>query len=471
MDVARRGGAELVVVDTSSLISGVYGQILKYHKMEVTRPEYVIGFERGEELDPLLGIARRFTPAPGRGLPGPPRGPAHHRRRARRDPPGPVRGLLLRQPAPLAGQADGVPALAAPRGRRGRPGRLLVGMEDGKLLRVGIGYLELAEDGSLRMISTVSEGRGRCASAPPASPPTGPRPPGSTSATCSAPSSRRGPRRPGGPWRVRLAPAGADRPRDRLGRGRRRGRRRVGPACRCSWARRRCGPGCRRPGWPRRSGAGRRAGRPGRRRHRGPGAVRVRPPGPRAVDAAAARPGRRRARPAGLEVAPCRGAGRGGAVRADQRRGIHRRHHHLEAWHHPPAGGRPARPRPDPAAGPPRRPAGGHRHRRRRRRGPERRRRRGPGHGPPPGRRHPADRWPAWPPPPTFPPSSPAARRATPTAPSASPTSAPAPSGGARRPGPAERGGATMPGMAGYDWITFTSDYGLEDHFVGVATG
>ncbi|HEV3504720.1 MAG TPA: Clp1/GlmU family protein, partial [Actinomycetes bacterium] len=63
MNVARRDGAELVVVDTSSLISGVYGQILKYHKMEVTRPEYVIGFERGEELDPLLGIARRFTPA------------------------------------------------------------------------------------------------------------------------------------------------------------------------------------------------------------------------------------------------------------------------------------------------------------------------------------------------------------------------------------------------------------------------
>jgi len=25
--------------------------------------------------------------------------------------------------------------------------------------------------------------------------------------------------------------------------------------------------------------------------------------------------------------------------------------------------------------------------------------------------------------------------------------------------------------MAGYDWITFTSDYGLEDHFVGVCHG
>jgi S-adenosyl-L-methionine hydrolase (adenosine-forming) len=28
-----------------------------------------------------------------------------------------------------------------------------------------------------------------------------------------------------------------------------------------------------------------------------------------------------------------------------------------------------------------------------------------------------------------------------------------------------------MPGMAGYDWITFTSDYGLDDHFVGVCHG
>jgi S-adenosyl-L-methionine hydrolase (adenosine-forming) len=28
-----------------------------------------------------------------------------------------------------------------------------------------------------------------------------------------------------------------------------------------------------------------------------------------------------------------------------------------------------------------------------------------------------------------------------------------------------------MPAMAGYDWITFTSDYGLEDHFVGVCHG
>jgi S-adenosyl-L-methionine hydrolase (adenosine-forming) len=38
-------------------------------------------------------------------------------------------------------------------------------------------------------------------------------------------------------------------------------------------------------------------------------------------------------------------------------------------------------------------------------------------------------------------------------------------------PGGLRRLGATMPGMAGYDWITFTSDYGLGDNFVGVCHG
>src|SRR5436189_3744179 len=55
-------GADLVVVDTSGLVSGVYGQILKYHKIDLLRPDVVIGLQRGEELAPLLGIAHRFFP-------------------------------------------------------------------------------------------------------------------------------------------------------------------------------------------------------------------------------------------------------------------------------------------------------------------------------------------------------------------------------------------------------------------------
>ena len=57
---AKAEGADLVVVDTSGLVSGVYGQLLKYHKIELLEPDVVIGLQRGEELDPILGIVRRF---------------------------------------------------------------------------------------------------------------------------------------------------------------------------------------------------------------------------------------------------------------------------------------------------------------------------------------------------------------------------------------------------------------------------
>src|SRR5947209_6138156 len=60
LEWARAAGAEFIVIDTSGMVSGVYGQLLKYHKLELVRPDLVVGLQRGEELDPLLGIARRF---------------------------------------------------------------------------------------------------------------------------------------------------------------------------------------------------------------------------------------------------------------------------------------------------------------------------------------------------------------------------------------------------------------------------
>src|SRR5207237_3766645 len=60
---ARASGADLVVADTSGLVSGVYGQLLKYHKIELLQPDVVIGLQRGEELGPLLGIIQRFFDA------------------------------------------------------------------------------------------------------------------------------------------------------------------------------------------------------------------------------------------------------------------------------------------------------------------------------------------------------------------------------------------------------------------------
>lgn len=60
---AREAGCRLIVVDTTGFLSGINAQALKFFKMELVRPDVVVGFQRGGELDPILGIARRFTPA------------------------------------------------------------------------------------------------------------------------------------------------------------------------------------------------------------------------------------------------------------------------------------------------------------------------------------------------------------------------------------------------------------------------
>ena len=59
VDAARADG-DLIVVDTSGTISGVTGQTLKYHKVELTRPDTVVAFQRGSEMEPLVGLLRRF---------------------------------------------------------------------------------------------------------------------------------------------------------------------------------------------------------------------------------------------------------------------------------------------------------------------------------------------------------------------------------------------------------------------------
>jgi polynucleotide 5'-hydroxyl-kinase GRC3/NOL9 len=55
-----RPNADLVVVDTSSEVTGVVGQTIKYHLAELIRPDLVIALERGEELEPTIGMLRRF---------------------------------------------------------------------------------------------------------------------------------------------------------------------------------------------------------------------------------------------------------------------------------------------------------------------------------------------------------------------------------------------------------------------------
>lgn len=60
---AARSDADLTVVDTTSTVSGVVGQTLKYHTMELVHPDVVVGLQRGAELEPILGMLRRFFSA------------------------------------------------------------------------------------------------------------------------------------------------------------------------------------------------------------------------------------------------------------------------------------------------------------------------------------------------------------------------------------------------------------------------
>ena len=155
---ATAEGADLVVVDTSGLVSGVYGQILKYHKIELLQPATVVGLQRGEELEPLLGIVQRFFPAEVVVLPVHPSAvPTSVEERARN------REARLRAYFAEPVQRwrvkptvfmPALPALFDPV----QLDRLMVGLVDGAGEYTGIGYLEYSsEEEVLRLISPVDE--------------------------------------------------------------------------------------------------------------------------------------------------------------------------------------------------------------------------------------------------------------------------------------------------------------------------
>lgn len=74
-----RQGADFIVLDTSSVVSGVVGQTLIYHITELCDPALIIAIQRGEELEPAIGMLRRFLgarvaksePPPGLDVKGP----------------------------------------------------------------------------------------------------------------------------------------------------------------------------------------------------------------------------------------------------------------------------------------------------------------------------------------------------------------------------------------------------------------
>lgn len=154
---AREAGAHLILVDTTGLIGGTLGQVLKFHKLEILRPQWVVGFQRGEELEPILGAARRALPAEVESLPVHPdvHPTSVDERNARRQ----ARLKAVFEP-PLhrwkVKPSVFIPAIP-PDVDHAQLDGLIVGMEDGKGVCLGLGILEFRE-GSLRMISNVAEG-------------------------------------------------------------------------------------------------------------------------------------------------------------------------------------------------------------------------------------------------------------------------------------------------------------------------
>ncbi|MEN8239636.1 MAG: Clp1/GlmU family protein [Actinomycetota bacterium] len=59
IDIAKEH-ADLVICDTTGVVTGVVGQTLKYHLVELAQPELVVAIRRGQELDPVIGMLRRF---------------------------------------------------------------------------------------------------------------------------------------------------------------------------------------------------------------------------------------------------------------------------------------------------------------------------------------------------------------------------------------------------------------------------
>ncbi|HDH03296.1 MAG TPA: hypothetical protein ENH15_03525 [Actinobacteria bacterium] len=57
---SARADSDLIVIDTTGSVSGVIGETLKYHKVELCRPDSVVALQRGSEMEPIVGLLRRF---------------------------------------------------------------------------------------------------------------------------------------------------------------------------------------------------------------------------------------------------------------------------------------------------------------------------------------------------------------------------------------------------------------------------
>lgn len=156
---ARREGCSLVVVDTTAFVAGIDGQLLKFFKMDLVDPDFVVALERGGELEPIVGIAQRFTRAEVLELDVSPEVPTRSAEER----------VAFREEQFAAYFATGTsrwrvkPTVFLPTVPSefdlGLLEGLVVGMEDGSGTCVGVGVLEYdAGEDILRMVSPVTEG-------------------------------------------------------------------------------------------------------------------------------------------------------------------------------------------------------------------------------------------------------------------------------------------------------------------------
>lgn len=153
-----RDRVDLVVVDTTGTISGVIGETLKYHKMELCRPDVVVGLQRGAELEPLVGMLRRFFSADVETLPVDPdlRPASPDQRRAHRTK---LFAKAFSQPLTRWRVRPTVFAPTLPTGLDlARLDGVLVGLQDGAGATMGLGVLEYGADDVVRVVTNSGEG-------------------------------------------------------------------------------------------------------------------------------------------------------------------------------------------------------------------------------------------------------------------------------------------------------------------------
>ena len=131
---------------------------MKYYKVDLLEPDLVVGLQRGEELDPVLGVIERFFGVDVVSLGVHPAVvPTSVEQRAEQRERAMARVLRGRSQRFRVKPTVFMPTLP-PLFELRELDRLLVGLSDGAGGFTGLGYLEyVPEDGALRLISPVAE--------------------------------------------------------------------------------------------------------------------------------------------------------------------------------------------------------------------------------------------------------------------------------------------------------------------------